>query len=169
MLNLTSKTNCDTYKSLSFPTPLLLGLEFFTKPSRLNELEELEALHEEKAWDFDLSLTESYLREKSKAVVVTDTSQQIIWTSTGFTRMTGYTFCEVYNKKPSFLQGEQTQSEVRGKIKECLTRGHDFKGSIFNYRKSGQLYSCEVHIMPIYNGNQELVNFIALEEERKGA
>ncbi|GAB3166985.1 PAS domain-containing protein [Telluribacter humicola] len=166
MLDLSPKTNCDTFTGIRTTTPLLLGMEFFSKPTRQDEWEELQAMQMERDWLYDLDQAKSYLRGRKKAIVVTDSSQQIIWTSLGFTRMTGYTFCEVYHKRPSFLQGEKTQPEIRSKIRECLTEQEVFKGSIINYRKSGQFYTCDVHILPIFNKRQELVNFMALEEEK---
>ncbi|WP_247235208.1 PAS domain-containing protein [Telluribacter sp. SYSU D00476] len=141
-------------------------MEFFTKPVKKNEWEELQAMHQKKGWIYDLRQARPYLAGRKKAVVVTDLSQQIIWTSQGFTRMTGYTFCEVFKKRPSFLQGEMTQPEIRGKIRECLAEREQFKGSIINYRKSGQFYTCDVHIIPVFNAKQELMNFIALEQEK---
>jgi PAS domain S-box-containing protein len=154
--------------SLTFPTPLLLGMEFTERSTVLeNELSELQRIHQKNDWVFDLSCTERYLQGRSSAIIVTDTHQHITWTSRGFVRMTGYTYCEAFHQKPTFLQGPRTLQTTRAKIRETLEAGEVFEGSIINYRKSGALYSCQVTIIPILNSESKLTNFIALEEEKK--
>lgn len=147
--------------------PLLIGMEFLKKtgPAR-DELEEISFLHQQNDWAFDLHSVQPYLHEKHKAIIITDAWQRIGWTSCGFVRMTGYSYCEAYNRKPSFLQGPETDPSTRLKIRESLENRKIFEGSIVNYRKSGNLYTCHVTIMPILNMTGQLVNFIALEEEK---
>jgi PAS domain S-box-containing protein len=154
---------------MSFPTPLLLGLEFSERHVVVeNEMDELERIHKKNDWVYDLQSTERYLTGKDKAVIVTDIHQHIIWTSRGFVRMTGYTYCEAFHRKPTFLQGPLTHESTIMEIRKALTEGKVFEGSIVNYRKSGSVYSCQVTIMPIFNSQNRLMNFIALEEEKKG-
>lgn len=163
---LSIKPYADTFVDTNFSTPLLLGMEFSTKSHELdNELQQLEAIHEQNNWLFDLKLAESYLVGRKKAIVLTDTNQHITWTSRGFVRMTGYTYCEAFNNKPTFLQGPKTLESTRHSIRECLSKQKSFEGSIINYRKSGSVYACNVTIIPILNTNKRLVNYIALEEE----
>lgn len=167
MSSFTIEPYLDMPTSLCFPTPLLLGMEFSERHSVTdNELEELERIHRQKDWIFDLKCTEKYLREKTGAIILTDAHQHITWTSRGFVRMTGYTYCEAYHRKPTFLQGPLTQPSTRRQIREALEKGEVFEGSIVNYRKSGAVYTCQVTIMPILNTRKQLTNFIALEEEK---
>lgn len=147
--------------------PLLVGMEFVQRNSPMkDELEELARFHQQNDWVFDLRCTEPYLHEKRRAIIVTDALQCINWASRGFVRMTGYSYCEAYNRKPTFLQGPKTALSTRLKIRESLENRRVFEGSIINYRKSGNLYTCHVTIMPILNTQGQLVNFIALEEAR---
>ena len=132
-----------------------------------NELVELQRIHQKNDWVFDLGYTERYLQRRTSAIIVTDTHQHITWTSRGFVRMTGYSYCEAYRQKPTFLQGPRTLQTTRTKIRETLQAGKVFEGSIVNYRKSGAVYSCQVTIIPILNSASKLTNFIALEEEKK--
>lgn len=152
---------------LYYHTPLLLGMEFSEKKMVIeDELDELEQIHCLNDWDFDLNCTEKYLSDKRKSIIITDTQQNITWTSRGFVRMTGYTYYEAFHQKPSFLQGPKTLQSTRSKIRETLLSGKVFEGDIVNYRKSGSIYTCNVTILPILNHHSQLVNFIALEEEK---
>ena len=148
-------------------SPLLIGREFMTKPLQLNdELESLSHLHQSAHWKFDLAEAQPFLARKKGAVIVTDPMQRILWTSCGFARMTGYSYCEAYGRKPSFLQGPATEERVRAEIREALSSQRAFEGDIINYRKSGELYTCSVQIRPVFDRDDRLVHFIALEEER---
>lgn len=152
---------------LQHPTPLLLGMEFSEKHTvNEEETEELERIHALNDWRFDLKYTSRYLAGRKRAIIITDTHQNITWTSRGFVRMTGYTYCEAFHQKPSFLQGPKTLLSTRSKIRETLESGRVFEGDIVNYRKSGSIYTCNVTIIPILNNHSQLVNFIALEEEK---
>ncbi|GAB2781942.1 hypothetical protein GCM10027275_27150 [Rhabdobacter roseus] len=167
MLNLPSKTHCDTFVGIQLTMPLLIGMEFSRKPtpSQQDDWQCLEQLKEEQGWVFNLQTAKPYLEGRMSAVVITDAAQQITWVSKGFTRMTGYGFDEAYHKKPSFLQGEKTSPEIRQEIRQQLSRRNPYAGTIINYRKSGLPYLCNVHIIPLLNQANQLVNFMALEKE----
>ncbi|TDB63953.1 PAS domain-containing protein [Arundinibacter roseus] len=161
-----AKPFSNTYVQAQLDMPLLLGMEFSTRyPDRGSDFDEIRIIHQQSNWSFDLDRVQKYLVGKKRAVVVTDPLQHIQWTSRGFVRMTGYSFCEAYHRKPSFLQGPATLQSTREEIRSCLNTNSVFDGTILNYRKSGEMYACKVTIMPIFNQEKELVNFIALEEE----
>ena len=167
MLDLPPTIHCNTFLDLVPPTPLLIGLEFSQKPLPVPSADwkyllEMKAAH---AWDFDLRATLPYLQGYMSAIVVTDPTQKITWVSRGFTRMTGYGKQEAYGRHPRFLQGEKTQPQTRHRIRQHLTDGQAFSGTIINYRKSGDAYACAIDLFPVFNHDRDLVNFIALEKE----
>ena len=167
MLNLPPSVHCNSLLDLKPALPLLIGLEFSRKPivSAVPDWGYLAELKRLGKWDFDLKPALPYLRGKMSAVVVTDPTQKITWVSRGFTRMTGYQPHETYGKRPGFLQGEKTLPETRQQIRQHLSEGQSFAGSIINYRKSGEPYACSIHLFPVFNQGHDLVNYIALEEE----
>lgn len=161
------KPLADASTHLHHTTPLLLGREFSEKNVVVgDESEELEHIHASNDWHFDLKQTKRYLAGRNRAIIITDTHQNITWTSRGFVRMTGYTYYEAFHQKPTFLQGPKTLQSTRTKIRENLQKGKVFEGDIVNYRKTGSVYTCLVTIIPILDNRNQLVNFIALEEER---
>tara|TARA_B100000900_G_C20597804_1_gene724134 strand:+ start:2732 stop:3232 length:501 start_codon:yes stop_codon:yes gene_type:complete len=103
--------------------------------------------------------------EDYDALVLTDKSQKIVWVNDGFNDMTGYTKKFAIGKKPSFLQGEKTSEKVKKQLREELAFNHTFSGSILNYRKNGELYLCKINILPIYNLDEKLKYFIAIEKD----
>ena len=99
------------------------------------------------------------------ALVLTDISQNILWVNDGFKDMTGYTKKFAIGKKPSFLQGKKTSTIVKNQLRESLAFNHSYSGSIINYRKNGELYLCQITILPIYNLNEKLKYYMAIEKD----
>ena len=97
------------------------------------------------------------------AVILTDPDRHILWVNDGFTNITGYTLAEVIGKKPSLLQGQETEQEVIARIRKGLERRIPFGDQITNYRKNGEKYMCKLAIHPIFDHQQNLMNFIAFE------
>ena len=68
-------------------------------------------------------------------------------------------------KTISFLQGEKTSTIVKKQLKENLEFNHTYTGSIINYRKNGDLYLCKITILPIYNLDEKLKYYMAIEKD----
>lgn len=99
----------------------------------------------------------------SIAIVLTDAKRKIIWVNDGFTKMTGYSLPEVVGKKPSILQGPESESSAIERIRKCLEREIPLKENITNYRKNGESYTCKLVVHPIFGNEGTLTNFIAFE------
>ncbi|MDF0716407.1 PAS domain-containing protein [Muricauda sp. 334s03] len=108
----------------------------------------------------DLILHETY-----DALVLTRPDQHIVWVNEGFQEMTGYSKSFAIGKRPSFLQGPLTSKNSKQEIRELLRAEHTFTGSILNYRKNGEIYTCQIKIIPLYDSKKELTHFIAMEKE----
>ena len=97
------------------------------------------------------------------AVILTNASREIIWVNEDFTKITGYELQEVIGKKPSILQGPETEKEVVLKLRNALDNAISIRECITNYTKTGRKYPCKLTIHPVFNSNNELINFIAFE------
>jgi len=97
------------------------------------------------------------------AVILTDPDKRIIWVNEDFTAITGYHLGEVIGQKPSLLQGPRSEKEVIQRIRKGLEQRAPIKETITNYRKSGEEYACTLVIHPIFNRDQQLINYIAFE------
>ncbi|PKJ10001.1 PAS domain-containing protein, partial [Escherichia coli] len=82
-----------------------------------------------------------------------------------FERMTGYASEFARGKKPNFLQGKNTEKDVRSNVRMALGKRQFVETVITDYRKNGEEYLCKVKIYPMFNKANELVNFLALENE----
>ena len=114
-------------------------------------------------WSTDITM--NVFQKDYDALVLTDKNQKIIWVSSGFNNMTGYSKSYVVGKKPAFLQGDKTSPYVKKQIRSDLKNNHSYSGSIINYKKNGQVYNCQIKISPIYSSKKSLKYFLAFEKE----
>lgn len=98
-----------------------------------------------------------------EALLLTNDQQQIVWVNDGFTDMTGYLKKDVINKTPRILQGQQTSSTSKARIREKLIANTPFTEVITNYKKDGQAYTCEVKIFPLKTN--KTTHYLALERQ----
>jgi PAS domain S-box-containing protein len=166
MTNLSPNSHCDTFKQYRSMMPLLATYEFIGITRNENsEYSSLETLAKNKDWSIDLHKIRRFLQNRKNTIVVTCQKEKIEWVSKGFTRMTGYGSAEVLGNSPKFLQGKETSVQTRGEIRNKLDASQKFSGEVINYRKNGELYICKVDIVPVYNSQHDLVNFLAFEQE----
>lgn len=169
-LNLSSKTHTDTFSQENLIHPLSIGNEFMPHP--------IDELSEEAQKDFEIighyaklqgwvqSVDfEKHLKKGTNSVVISDSNQTILYVSSGFEHMTGYSEIFVRGKKAKFLQGEKTELDVLHTIQKAVEQRKFVECVLTNYRKNGESYLCKVKIFPMFNDKNELVNFVALESE----
>jgi PAS domain S-box-containing protein len=149
--------------------PLIMAWEFIPRLKPKVDVWEAEwqMIHElniKNRWKLNIDLN-SIVKKQIKTVVITNSKQQICFVNRNFEKMTGYDRVEVIGRKPNFLQGNETSCDTRFKIKAALSAHKPISTTILNYKKNGEKYYCKVELLPIFNQEAELVNFLAIEEE----
>jgi PAS domain S-box-containing protein len=105
-------------------------------------------------------------------VIITDKNRKMEWVNDAFTRISGYSASEVKGKTPRLLQGLETDSDTRNRIKEKLNRGESVAEEILNYSKDGHPYWVQLFIDPVLDEHGSLCRFIGVQNdisERKRA
>ena len=99
------------------------------------------------------------------SIIITDAERRILWVNDTFTTLTGYSLNEVLHKKPSLLQGKNSETKIIEDMRYCLEQKISFKNRITNYKKNGEEYTCSLIVHPIFGTDGRLTNFIAFETE----
>ncbi|MBD2754609.1 PAS domain-containing protein [Spirosoma validum] len=147
--------------------PLCMAWEFMPRPIQRTvhyESETLNKLARTNRWQLP-SVLRQLMGQPEWALIVTDPWQIIQYVNEPFELMTGYNRDEVIGWKPSFLQGAQTDVAARQRMKLAIEQEKPNKEMVLNYHKDGSTYWCDITIFPVRNDRQQLVNFIALEQE----
>ncbi|MBC7607131.1 MAG: PAS domain S-box protein, partial [Burkholderiales bacterium] len=99
-------------------------------------------------------------------VIITDKDRKMQWGNQAFETSTGYSLDEVIGKIPGhFLQYEGSDPKTIHAIREAVTNKVTFQGEIKNRSKDGREYWIDLSISPIFNDNNEVINFIAIETD----
>ena len=110
--------------------------------------------------------------QSSNTVVITNTKGNIEYVNPQFTKDTGYTAEEVMGKNPRILNsGKQSKHYYQSMWKD-ITSGNSWEGEFQNKTKDGELFWENVHITPIKNESDVIVNYLAIKDnitQRKAA
>jgi len=116
--------------------------------------------------------SEEQLRKLSRAVnqspasiVITDTNGNIEYVNSKFSEVTGFTFKEVIDQKPSILKSGETPVEVYKELWEMISSGSEWHGELHNKKKNGELYWEWASISPIIDTEGRITNYLAVKED----
>lgn len=105
------------------------------------------------------------VQQSSNTVVITDTEGNIEYVNKKFEELSGYSKEDVMGKKPNLFQsGKTNRSEYKELWSNILT-GKVWEGELCNRKKSGELYWEEIKITPVVDGNDRIINFIAIKDD----
>ena len=114
----------------------------------------------------ELELLSKVLSKTKDVAVITNPEGNILWVNAAFEKLTEYSKEEVIGRRPgSFLQGEDTNQEDVTKIRDAVKNVQEIDVNLLNYSKTGKQYWLNINISPIYNSNNELEFFLAIERD----
>ncbi len=105
------------------------------------------------------------IEQLSESVLITDSQGIIEYTNKAFSNITGYSSEYAIGRTPSFLDSELHDKEYYDKIYEDVRNGETWKGRFTNVKKDGETYISDVLISPIRNAENEVVNFVVVEQD----
>jgi PAS domain S-box-containing protein len=97
-------------------------------------------------------------------VAIADQVGRLVWMNQAFEDMTGYSFDEMYGKKPKdFLQGIESNTDEIQKLSIALQQKEYVEASLYNYRKNGEKYLVELQITPVFDYENVFTHFVAVQ------
>lgn len=105
------------------------------------------------------------LAEIGNAVVITDSSANIIWVNRAFERLTGYCLKEVIGNSTRILKSGQTRRETYEDLWRTILSGAKWSGELINRRKDASVYHEEMTIAPLVNAAGTITNFVAVKRD----
>nr|AML76956.1 putative LOV domain-containing protein [Atriplex prostrata] len=108
------------------------------------------------------------LANLQQTFVVSDATKPecpIMYASSGFFTMTGYSSKEVVGRNCRFLQGPETDQNEVEKIRQAVRNGTSYCGRLLNYKKDGTPFWNLLTITPIRDDKGRLIKFIGMQVE----
>lgn len=92
----------------------------------------------------------------------------IIFASSGFLKLTGYTLQEVVGRNCRFLQGKDTNIHAVRQLKQAITQRKEIHIILLNYKKDGSPFWNLLHISPITDNAGKLHSIIGSQLDVSG-
>ncbi|MFN3615062.1 MAG: PAS domain-containing protein, partial [Rubrimonas sp.] len=89
----------------------------------------------------------------------------MVFVNDAFERLTGWTATEAIGRRPSLLQGPQTQRAELDRIRAALERGEPVRASLINHARDGAPYWVELDIAPIHDDRGRQTHWVAVERD----
>ncbi len=103
------------------------------------------------------------IEQSPTSIVITDLEANLIYVNPQFTRVTGYNSTEVLGINPRVLQSGLTSKETYLDLWNTVTQGQVWRGELKNRRKNGEIYYEEAHIAPVFNENNEIIQYVGVK------
>ncbi|XP_056170082.1 phototropin-2 isoform X1 [Syzygium oleosum] len=108
------------------------------------------------------------LASLQQTFVVSDATKPecpILYASSGFFTMTGYSSKEVIGRNCRFLQGPETDQNEVAKIRSAVKAGKSYCGRLLNYKKNGTPFWNLLTLTPIKDDKGNTIKFIGMQVE----
>lgn len=107
-------------------------------------------------------LAASVFRVALEGIMITDRANRVVAVNPAFTSITGYTEDEVLGKNPRLLSSGLQDKAFYEALWHSLKASGNWRGRLWNRRKSGELYSQLLNISVVRDASGCVTNHIAL-------
>lgn len=102
------------------------------------------------------------VEQTADSVFITDKNFIIEYVNPAFIQTTGYDQEEVLGQTPGLLRSGQHPREFYEKLRNTISRGEVFRGTIINRKKNGEIYWTEQTITPMKTENGEITHYVSV-------
>ncbi len=109
-----------------------------------------------------LRLSAKVFENNSEAIMITNVSHNIVSVNRAFIEITGYTEDEVLGQNPRFLSSGKHNQEFYRAFYEALNNKDQWRGEVWNKRKSGEVFPEWVTVSVLRNEQDLITHYIAV-------
>ena len=115
--------------------------------------------------NFDLVKLSWLATKTHNGVIITDADGNIEWVNDGYCNITGYSIENSIGEKPFYLSKDFNYAGFDKRIIQQISAGKKFTGETVSYKKNGSIYWLHLDISPVFNENEELMNYVIIETD----
>jgi diguanylate cyclase (GGDEF)-like protein/PAS domain S-box-containing protein len=109
-----------------------------------------------------LKLSDIVFENTTEGILITNEENQIISVNNAFSTITGYTQEEVLGQNPKFLNSGKQNKEFYNNLWRDIHTTGQFKGEIWNRKKSGEIYPEWLNISVVKDSKGRTLNYVAI-------
>ena len=110
----------------------------------------------------NLRITAGVFSLSQEGILITDANNNIVDVNAAFSRITGYSRDEVLGKNPGLLNSGHQNKSFYEKMWDSLKRESDWRGEIWNRRKSGEIYPELLSISALCEASGKVIRHVAV-------
>lgn len=113
-------------------------------------------------------LLQAALDASSNGVLITDNTLEdnpIIYSNSGFEKMTGYDLSEILGRNCRFLQGKDTNRKDVDRLRDAIQGGYEIEVELLNYKKDGTPFWNSLSVSPVKNELGQVTHFIGVQSD----
>lgn len=111
-----------------------------------------------------IQMLSNAVQQTAGMVLISNKFGELEYVNKSFETITGYTLDEVKGLNPRFLKSGTIPNAVYQNLWETIAAGKTWTGELCNRKKSGELYWVLTSLSPIFDDNNELSHYVAVEE-----
>jgi PAS domain S-box-containing protein len=105
------------------------------------------------------------IEQLAESIMITSPDGKVVYVNPAFTKITGYSFDEVFGRDTSFLESGLHDETFYREIYDVIGNGETWKGRFTNLKKDGTTYISDTIISPVKDSKGNIVNLVAVEED----
>lgn len=105
------------------------------------------------------------ISQAAESIIITGTNGTIQFVNPAFERMSGYSRDQVIGERPSILKSGEHDKAFYVNLWTTILGGETWQGEIVNRHFDGSLYTENVTISPVFDGEGAIVNFVAVRRD----
>jgi diguanylate cyclase (GGDEF)-like protein/PAS domain S-box-containing protein len=99
--------------------------------------------------------------ESQEGMFITDASNIILKVNRSYTLITGYSAEEVIGKSPNILKSGREDTHFYASMWDSINHNGSWIGEIWNRRKNGELFPCQLNITAVKDAENQVTNYVA--------
>ena len=119
----------------------------------------------QKATEAQLNLLSRAIEQVPTSIIITDATGCIKYVNPRFSRITGYSATEVIGLNPRILKSGNTPPEVYTALWKAITHGREWRGTLQNRRKNGELFWEQATISSVIDEHGRTSHYISFKED----
>ncbi len=117
---------------------------------------------ERKRSEVRLQQAASVFLNSQEGIMVTDAENRIVDVNPAFSRITGYSYSDVYRKNPSILSSGKQPESFYEDMNKALKETDSWQGEIWNRKKSGEVFAERLSIDVVRAENGQVEQYVAV-------
>ncbi len=99
--------------------------------------------------------------ESQEGIFITDANHIILKVNHSYTLITGYSAEEVIGKSPNVLKSGRHDNHFYASMWDSINHSGSWIGEIWNRRKNGELFPCQLNITAVKDAKNAVTNYVA--------